>query len=154
MGSAGRRIGRLALVAALVITSAACVSMYRNHGYVPTPRELGEIKPGVDTRDSVTQAIGAPGTSGILNDGDYYYVATRFRHYGARAPEPVSRQLVAINFDSRGIVRNIQRYELADGQVIALERRITDNGASDGTFLRQLLGNLGRIGPGTIVGDG
>ena len=57
---------------------------------------------------------------------------------------------MAISFDSRGRVANIERFGLERGQVIPLERRITDNGESDRTFLRQLLGNLGRIGPGAF----
>ena len=39
------------------------------------------------------------------------------------------------------------------GRVIELQRRVTDNGEADKTFIRQLLGNLGRIGPGTLLND-
>lgn len=89
----------------------------------------------------------------MLNQGGYYYIATRMRHYGATEPRPVSRELVALSFDRGGRLRNIERFGLQDGRVVELERRITDNGLENRTFLRQLLGNLGRIGPGTILNN-
>lgn len=145
----GRKTLRNAVVAAaLAVVVSGCTSVYRNHGYVPVDEDLAKIRLGVDTRESVIEAIGSPGASGVLNESGYYYVATRFRHSGLREPRPVSRELLAISFDTRGIARNIERYGLEDGRVIPLERRVTDTGASDSTFIRQLLGNLGRIGPG------
>ncbi|MGR3598959.1 MAG: outer membrane protein assembly factor BamE [Heliomarina sp.] len=147
----GKYVRQAVLAGIVALTCTACASIYRNHGYVPTADDLAAIQVGVDTRDTVTEAIGTPGASGVLDSSGYYYVATRMRHYGGFAPKPVSRNLVAISFDQRGVVRNISRYDLEDGRVIPLERRVTDNGESDSTFLRQLLGNLGRIGPGALV---
>lgn len=129
----------------------ACTAVYRNHGYVPTEEDLAAIQVGVDTRDTVAESVGSPGASGVLQESGYYYVATRMRHYGARAPQVVSRELVAISFDQRGIVRNIERYGLEDGQVIPLSTRVTSSSVEDKSFLRQLLGNLGRFNPGSVL---
>lgn len=149
-----KRTSRAAVLGIVLLSGAACVSTFRDHGYVPTEEDLAEIVVGVDTRDSVIETVGTPGASGVLNDSGFYYVATRFRHYGPTAPKPVSRELVAISFDTAGVVQGVERYGLQDGRVIPLERRVTDAGVADTTFLRQLLGNLGRIGPGAIIGDG
>lgn len=130
----------------------ACTPIFRNHGYVPPADELAEIKVGTDTRDSVTEAIGAPGISGVVNDSGFYYVRSRVRHYGPKRPEVVSRELVAISFDQRGVVRNIERFGLEDGLVIPLERRVTESSVSDTGFLRQLLGNIGNFNPANIPG--
>ncbi|WP_425043895.1 outer membrane protein assembly factor BamE [Primorskyibacter sp. S87] len=142
-------------VAALVLSAglAACASVYRSHGYTPSEAELAEIKVGVDTRDSVIETVGAPSSSGVLENGGFYYISTRMRHYGARAPEVVSRQLVAISFDQSGVVRNIERYGLEDGQIIPLSRRVTSSSVEDKTFLRQLVGNLGTFNPATALGQ-
>lgn len=142
---------RGALFGAVILSVTACSAVYRNHGYVPTSEELAEITVGVDTRDSVAETIGAPSSSGVLNDGGYYYVATRMRHYGPRQPEIVSRELVAISFTSAGVVSNVERYGLQDGQVVAFERRVTSSSIEDKTFLRQLVGNLGRFNPGDVL---
>ncbi|MES0860987.1 outer membrane protein assembly factor BamE [Ruegeria sp. SCPT10] len=130
----------------------ACTPIFRNHGYVPPADELAEIKVGTDTRDSVTEAIGAPGISGVVNDSGFYYVRSRVRHYGPKRPEVVSRELVAISFDQRGVVRNIERFGLEDGLVIPLERRVTESSVGDTGFLRQLLGNIGNFNPANIPG--
>lgn len=148
-----KRALRGAVLGAVVLGLSACVSTYRNHGYVPSEEDLANIIVGVDTRDSVAETVGVPTSSGVLDASGYYYVATRFRHYGAAAPKPVSRELLAISFDTGGIVRNIERFSLEDGRVIPLQRRVTDSGLQDKTFLRQLLGNLGRIGPGQLLSE-
>jgi outer membrane protein assembly factor BamE (lipoprotein component of BamABCDE complex) len=150
LGSRSIKALRMALLGVVLLGVSACVSVYRNHGYVPTAEELAEIKVGVDTRDSVAEAIGTPGSSGVLNDGGYYYVATRLRYYGPRKPQIVSRELVAISFTKTGVVANIERFGLEDGQVVAFERRVTTTNVQDKTFLRQLLGNLGQFNPGTV----
>jgi len=142
---------RAALFGLVALTLGACTTIYRNHGYVPTEEELREVVVGVDTRDSVAETIGTPGSSGVLNDSGFYYVATRVRYFGAAPPKVVERQLVAISFDSAGVVRNIERFGLEDGQVVPLQRRVTSSGVEDKTFLRQLLGNLGRIDPSNLL---
>lgn len=143
--------GRMALAGLAALTLLACTPVYRNHGYVPSEEELAAITPGVDTRDSVIEAVGPPSASGVLNESGLYYVATQMRHYGPREPRIVDRELVAISFDSRGVVQGIERYGVNHGQVVPLERRVTSSGVTDQTFLRQLLGNLGRVDPGTLL---
>ncbi len=142
-----------ALVFAVCLAVAgACSPIFKNHGYVPPPEDLAKIKVGVDTRESVEETIGAPTASGVVRDSGYYYVASRIRHYGPKKPEVVSRQLVAISFDQRGVVRNIERFGLEDGYVIVLDRRVTDSNVEDKGFLRQLLGNIGNFNPANIPG--
>ena len=141
---------RATLFAAISAGVTACATIYRDHGYVPTDEELAEVSVGVDTRDTVSETIGAPAASGVLNDSGYYYVSTRMRHYGATQPKIVERQVVAISFTQSGVVENIERYSLQDGRVIALNRRVSDSGVQNQTFLRQLLGNIGNLSPGQL----
>jgi outer membrane protein assembly factor BamE (lipoprotein component of BamABCDE complex) len=133
------------------LSVSACSATYRNHGYVPSDEDLAEVVVGIDTRDSVAETVGVPSSSGVLNESGYYYVATRIRHYGATAPKPVSRELVAISFDQGGVVSNVEKFGLEDGKVIPLQRRVTSSGVGGTTFLRQLLGSLGNLGPGDLL---
>ncbi len=151
IGTKLKKMFRMALLGGVLVSVSACVSIFRNHGYVPTQEELAEIKVGVDTRDTVAENIGAPGSSGMLNNGNFYYVATRIRQYGARKPQIVSRELVAISFTSAGVVSNIEQYTLEDGQVVSFERRVTSSSVQNKTFLRQLLGNLGQFDAGSVL---
>jgi hypothetical protein len=51
-------------------------------------------------------------------------------------------------------VRNIETFGLQEGRVVALSRRVTDDNLRDTTFIRQLLGNVGRFDAGQILGEG
>jgi len=68
-------------------------------------------------------------------------------------PREIDRQLVAISFDTRGVVQNVERFTLEDGRVVAISRRVTDSNIKGISFIRQLLGNIGNIRAGDILGD-
>jgi len=139
------------LCAGLIFGLAACTSTYRNHGYVPSEDELAEVVVGIDTRDSVAETVGTPSSGGVLNDSGYYYVRSRIRHSGMRAPEVIEREMVAISFTDTGVVENIERFGLQDGRVVRLNRRVTETSVSNQGFFRQLMGNLGNFDPGQLL---
>jgi len=147
------RLRCVALIGAL-IGATACSPIIRNHGYIPVAEELALIQVGVDTRDSVIAAVGPPTSGGVLDGSGMYYVASKFRHFGAIAPQEIDREVLAISFDAAGTVTNIERFGLEDGNVVVLSRRVTDTGVRDSTFVRQLLGSLGRVSAGDFLGDG
>lgn len=146
------RVRSAALLLALV-AATACTPIIRNHGFAPSEDEIAVISIGVDDRASIAASFGPPTSGGVLEGSDFYYVSSKFRHYGAFAPEEIDRQLVAVSFDDAGFVRNIERFTLQDGQVVVLSRRVTDDGIRDTTFIRQLLGSFGRIDAGTFLGE-
>lgn len=139
------------VLAALVMVSlSACTAQFRNHGYVPSPEDLAQITVGKDTRDSVIEAVGTPGSAGVLENSAYYYVRSRVRHYAWQKPQVVDRQVVAISFNDKGVVEDIGRYTLQDGNVVPLARRATRNG-QDVSFIRKLLANIGNFSAGDFI---
>lgn len=126
---------------------AGCSATYRNHGYIPPESELQEIVVGRDTRATVEETVGPPSSSGVLSEGDFYYVRSRTRTFGMTETREIERQVLAITFDSRGVVENIERFGLENGRVVPLTRRVTSSGVSDVSLLRQLMGNIGNFGP-------
>jgi len=122
-----------------------CSATFVNHGYAPTDLELEEIIVGVDDRASVEETIGRPSSAGVLQEGGWYYVSSRVRHFTYKEPEVIDRQLVAVSFDKRGVVSNVERFTLEDGRVIALSRRVTASAIKGITFLQQMLGNIGNF---------
>lgn len=154
MGSTrNKHIGGRCLVLALplVVCLSACTAQYKNHGYIPLPEDLEKISVGKDTRDTVKETVGVPSSGGLLNDSGYFYVRSRMRTFGAMAPKVVDRQVVAVSFDSRGVVSNVERFGLERGRIVTLQRRVTSAGVTDNTFLRQLLGNIGRASPAALA---
>lgn len=140
----------LALVLALAL--AACAPVTRFHGYAPTDTDLETIVVGRDTRESVAQKIGRPGVGGVMEGSGWYYVQSDWVDRGWRAPVEVDRQVVAISFDRRGVVSNIERFGLQDGEVVALSRRVTDSGPTGRTVMQQVFGVFGRFSPSAFVG--
>lgn len=139
----------LALV--LVASVSACVAQFRNHGYVPSDDDLSQVIVGVDTKDTVADVIGKPGTEGLLEASGWYYVRSQFRHLGAFEPQEIDRQVVAVTFDARGTVANIERFGLEQGRVVALSRRVTEQNVQGISFLQQLFGNIGNISADQLI---
>lgn len=137
----------------LLFVLASCTTSYRNHGYVPISQNLAEIRVGKDTKETVAQTIGQPSASGIVDDGGWYYVQSRFRHYAFRKPVSIDRQVVAISFNNRGVVSNIEHFGLEDGQIVTLSRRVTNSSVGEISFLRQLMGNVGQPDPSAFLGN-
>ena len=148
------RVTRIAATLLLAGSLAACAPVYRQHGFTPFPEDLAQIQVGRDTRESVAQAVGTPTTEGVTTQGGYYYVESRFRHFAFLAPEEISREVLAITFTPSGVVRNIARYGLEDGQVVVLQTRITEDNIPDRTFIQQLLRNISNFDAGRLFDDG
>lgn len=140
---------RYGLILALVLM-AACATIVRNHGYVPAEAELAKIAVGKDTRDSVAAKVGRPSTEGLLNDVGWFYVQSRFETRGAFAEREVDRQVVSITFDASGRVENIERFGLDRGRIVPLSRRVTESNIKGISFIRQMMGNLGRMSASSL----
>jgi outer membrane protein assembly factor BamE (lipoprotein component of BamABCDE complex) len=148
------RAGALVLALALAGALGACAPTYTLHGYAPPDSELTQIEVGRDDRAAVEAAFGRPGVAGLLTEDVWYYVQSRHRHSGLRAPAEIERQVLAISFDGQGRVANIERFGLEQGRVVALSRRVTDPTVRGVGLLRQLLRNLGRFDPGQFIPAG
>jgi outer membrane protein assembly factor BamE (lipoprotein component of BamABCDE complex) len=142
---------RHCLMLVLVASVAACSPVYRNHGYVPSEDELALVEVGKDTRETVGQKIGRPSTSGLLNDVGWFYVQSRYKHFGPRAPQEIDRQVLAVTFNEAGTVENVARYGLEDGRVVQISRRVTESNVKGLSFIQQILGSFGRIQAGDII---
>lgn len=145
---------RAALAAVVAAGIAACAPTFRVHGYAPSESELSQIEVRRDTRETVEAAFGRPAAAGLMTDGAWYYVQSRYRHVGARAPEEIERQVLAITFDAQGRVENIRRFGLEEGRVVVLSERVTESSVRSLGLIRQLLGNLGRFDPAQFLNRG
>lgn len=140
----GRGLARWLALGAVALLLAACSPIMRYHGYAPTDDDLAQIEIGRDTRESVAQKIGRPGMGGVMEGSGWFYVQSDWHHREWRAPEEVDRQVVAISFDQRDRVTNIERFGLEDGEVVAISRRITDAGPQP-SVMTQVLRVLGQF---------
>lgn len=157
MGLAGRMTAarvniRRGLLGGVLVLTVACSPVFRNHGYAPTELDLANVQIGA-TREEVAEAIGRPATSALLNDSGWYYIQSRFRHFGLREPREVERQVVAVSFTGDGRVQNVERFGLDDGVIVPISRRVTTTSIQGSTFLRQLFGSIGQLRADQILED-
>lgn len=146
-----RQILVLGLVALLGLT--ACSPTYENHGYIPPERDLAQIVVGQTSIDMIPQLTGHPSAQGLLTGSGWFYVGSRWRHFGPLKPEEISREVVVISFDQRGIVSNVERFGLERGRVVTLSRRVTETSVSEISLIGQLLGNLGNFQAGQFLDE-
>lgn len=144
---------RLLTVLTLVVGLTACTPSYTNHGYLPTDQDVEEIMVGIDTRETVAAIVGKPGAAGLLTEEAWYYVQSRFEQVAYREKEEIDREVLRISFTEDGLVENIERFGLEEGRVVTLSRRVTTSNTRGIGFLRQLLGNIGKLNLEQIVGN-
>ncbi len=144
---------KIGAVLGFCVTVAACSATFQDHGYAPPEEELDNVIIGVDTRDTVADVIGSPVSRGVLEGGDWYFVQSRWRHYAYKQPVEIEREVLAIRFDTDGVVTNIERFGLEDGEIVVLSRRVTESNIKNVGFLQQMFGSFGNINAGSLLGD-
>ncbi|MDP5306756.1 outer membrane protein assembly factor BamE [Paracoccus spongiarum] len=144
-----RNLMILALVA--MIGLAACAPVYRNHGFVPPDEDLAQVVVGQTSVAELPGLLGRPSAQGLLTGSGWYYVGSRWRHFGAYEPQEIDRQVVAIRLDAGGTVSNVERFGLERGRVVVLSRRVTEGSVTEISFIRQILGNLGNFQAGDFI---
>ncbi len=154
MSEFGRAIRRAALVLAVLSVAPACARLSDSHGYIPEQTALDDIVVGQDTVATASLILGRPSTSGIVDERGWYYVRSDYERFLWRAPEEVNRQVVAVTFDEAGVIENVERFGLEEGQVVVLSRRVTTSNTQGVSFLRQLFSNLGNFDAGQLFGQG
>lgn len=145
---------RVCIALAVSAGLSACAALTNSHGYAPTQSDLALIEVGRDTRPTVEAIVGRPSTTGVLDESGWFYVKSEFRSFGWREAEEIDRTVIAILFDERGLVSNVERFGLEDGRIVALSRRVTDDNTTGVGFLQQLFGNVGNIDAGQFLDDG
>jgi outer membrane protein assembly factor BamE (lipoprotein component of BamABCDE complex) len=148
-----RKSIRMTGFASLLALAGACTPIERYYGFIPPAQEIAALQIGVSSKSEVIALFGAPVAERGLANNVIYYASSKFETFGPFAPKEVDRQVLALDFDANDRLRNVSRYTLEDGRVIVLDRRVTEDGINDVTFLGQLLGSFGRIDAGSLLGE-
>ena len=120
-------------------------------GHRVTADLLRDITPGVHTRQDVQALLGSPTTASTFGVENSYYISSKTRQRPGRQLLVTDRETVAVEFDGRGVVREVRVLTEADGQRIAMVDRETPTPGNERTLLQALFGNIGRIGPGATT---
>lgn len=138
-----KRIGFIPAAFALFFMLVSCAAQYRSHGYMPPNDQVDALVVGVDTRDSVAEALGIPSSGGVTNDDAYFYVRSRMQQGALGRLTEVDREVLVLSFGKLGVLRNIERFGLQDGRFVSLEHRVTKTAGPELSLIQQIIGSVG-----------
>lgn len=139
------------LVCALVI--ASCTPMVDARGHNTNMRDLKQIVQGQSTREDISALLGSPSTTSSFGPETWFYISTRKERSGVFEAEVVKQNVIGVQFDEAGVVKEYGRYTLQDGKPVDIVEKTTPTEGHSLGVLEQLLGNIGRFnGPGRAPG--
>ena len=133
----------VALAAALLL--AGCTISEDQRGNLPDPDKLAAIQPGNTTKEQVVKVLGTPSSASTFNDDTWYYISRKTKQVAFFSPTILDQQVYIVDFDNRGVVRNVDHRSMADGAAITPAPGATPAPGRELTFLEQLVGNLGKF---------
>ena len=136
---------RVYVVILLTSFLLSCTTNIKNHGYIPSKLDLETLVIGKDTKQSIANKIGLPATAGL--EGAYYYVRSTFNAPGFKSAQLVSRKVVVLSFDQRNKLKNIETFNVDNGNFVRLDYRVTETGLDNKNILQQIIASIS--GPST-----
>ena len=131
---------RVYVVILLTSVFLSCTTNIKNHGYIPSKSDLETLVIGKDTKKSVAKKIGLPATAGL--EGAYYYVRSTFNAPGFKSAQLVDRTVVVLSFDQRSKLKNIETFNVDNGNFVRLDYRVTETGLDNKNILQQIIGSI------------
>lgn len=145
ISSVRRPIGALLLLAALAMVAVGCSPTVRTHGHRLDEGAIAQIQPGVTSRAEVERLLGSPSSLSTFDDSAWYYVSQRTETRSFYQSNVVGQDVVAIEFDERGVVQSVDRHGMEQARAIDPVSRTTRTAGNELTVLEQFIGNIGRF---------
>ena len=95
---------------------------------------------GKDTKQSIANKIGLPTTAGL--EGAYYYIRSTFNAPGFQSAQLVNRTVVVLSFDQSSKLKNIETFNVDNGNFVRLDYRVTETGLDNKNILQQIIGSI------------
>lgn len=131
-------------IASLIFLLAACEPMVAHRGHIRHQDLLEDISTGME-QSEVMQRFGSPSSRSQFGEPVWYYIQSRKEARGFLKPQITEQQVIAVRFDSYGLVTEVENYSLDDRQNIALVDKVTPTEGHSIGFFEQALGNIGRF---------
>jgi outer membrane protein assembly factor BamE (lipoprotein component of BamABCDE complex) len=140
------RIG--ACLGGMMIVLSACAPTVNNRGHLLDADRLAEIHPGQTSKDQVVKLLGTPSSVGVFDDKSWYYISRKTEQVAFFDKDVVDQQIYVIDFDNRGVVKQVGRKDLQDARLIEPAPGATPAPGRELTFIEQIIGNVGRFSSG------
>jgi outer membrane protein assembly factor BamE (lipoprotein component of BamABCDE complex) len=129
-----------------VILSGGCTVSEDQRGNLPDPDKLAQIQPGSTTKEQVVRILGSPSSASTFDDNVWYYISRRVKQVAFFSPTVLDQQVYIVDFDDKGVVKDLGHKTLADSQSVTPAPGATPAPGRELSFMEQLLGNVGRFG--------
>ena len=137
---------------ALVVVGVCLVGCARDinlRGNLPPAETISRLLIGEQTRQDVAEIMGTPSTtSTFANSETWFFISAKTTQFAFYPIQEVERDIYALEFDQRGILKNIKTLGLSDGEKIEIVQRETPTMGRELSLIEQLIGNLGRFDRG------
>lgn len=125
--------------------AAACSPTISTRGHLLDSEALATIRPGTQTREDVAEIIGTPTALATFDNRTWYYISERVRKVSFHDPEIIDRKIVAIDFDTKGVVQRIRHYQARDGWIVKSVGRETPTPGLEPPAIERFLGGMGDL---------
>ena len=122
-----------------------CTPSVEVRGYVPDENVIAGITERVDNRFDVEEKLGSPSSVATFGSKTWYYISKRTESLAFFDEEVLDQQVLAIEFDDAGFVKEIRRYGLEDGRIVEIADARTPTRGQELGVLEQIFGNIGRF---------
>ena len=139
----------MALAMTTILAGAACTPDTAIRGNLPRPDKLEQVKAGLSTRNDVRELLGPPSNVGTFNDKVWYYISQKTEDVPMNVPQVRERTVIAVHFNDTGIVDEIRTLDKDAGRAIAPVARTTPSAGHEPSLIRDLFGNIGKVGSDT-----
>jgi outer membrane protein assembly factor BamE (lipoprotein component of BamABCDE complex) len=128
------------------ITLVGCAVSEDLRGNLPDPDKLAEIQPGTTTKEQVVKILGSPSSASTFDDDVWYYISRKTKQIAFLSASVLDQQVYIVDFDAKGVVKDVGHKTLADGENIIPAPGATPAPGRELSFMEQLIGNIGRFG--------
>lgn len=139
-----RGLRTAALLSGIVL--AGCTLSEDQRGHLPDPEKLAQVQPGSTTKEQVVRILGSPSSASTFDDNVWYYISRRVKQVAFFSPTVLDQQVYIVDFDDKGVVKDVGHKTLADSRSITPAPGATPAPGRELSFMEQLLGNVGRFG--------
>jgi outer membrane protein assembly factor BamE (lipoprotein component of BamABCDE complex) len=143
-----RPLARTVIAVAGLMVLAGCAKDIDARGNLPTPEAVTRLAPGEQTRQDVQNLLGTPATTSVFDNETWYYISSQTTQYAFYPTEELDRTVYVVEFDPRGILKEVRKLDANSGREIQVASRETVTKGREYSLIEQLIGNLGRFNAG------
>jgi outer membrane protein assembly factor BamE (lipoprotein component of BamABCDE complex) len=140
-----RRSSMLGTAIATALLIAGCSTTVDQRGNLPDEAKLELIRPGITSKETVSQLLGTPSSTSTFDSRTWYYISRRTEQFAFFKPDLLDQQVVTVTFDENGVVQDVTRRGMEDRREVSMVTRVTPTPGRELGFMEQLVGNLGRF---------